>query len=147
MTGDGMEPGRLKAIIAAYGAKPEHWPEAERRAALAALERSPGLGAELAGEEPLDRLLDRVAAPIPTPALRGAILARAPVRRRPSALAGLVAAWRDFAGELGMRAVGPVLAASLALGILAAGLISGEAATSGPDLLQLAQLDDGMVDY
>lgn len=148
MTRDAMDTERLKAIIAAYGARLERWPEAERRAALAALEGSAAMRAQLAAEAGLDRLLDGVAAPLPTPALRAAILATAPARRGRPPLAALAAAWRDLAGELGgMRAAGPVLAASLALGILASGLLADSGAAGDPDLLQLAQFDDGMTDY
>ncbi len=59
-----MTPDRLDAILAAYGAAPSHWPEAEREAAEALIARSEPARAKLAAAAHLDRLLD-AAPPVP----------------------------------------------------------------------------------
>jgi hypothetical protein len=56
---------RLAELIAAYGAAPEKWPEAERAAALAALETDPALRAERLQMAALDAALDRWPSPAP----------------------------------------------------------------------------------
>jgi hypothetical protein len=60
-----MTPKRIAELIAAYGAAPEKWPEAERAAALAVLEADPALRAEQMRMAALDAVLDRWPSPAP----------------------------------------------------------------------------------
>ncbi len=53
-----MTPERMNAILAAYGAAPSRWPEADREAAEALIARSEPARAALAEAAHLDRLLD-----------------------------------------------------------------------------------------
>lgn len=53
---------RLKAIIEAYGAHADHWPEAEREAALACVEAHPEAAAWLAEARALDDMMDTLRA-------------------------------------------------------------------------------------
>jgi hypothetical protein len=66
-----MTPERLAQILAAYGARPERWPEAERAAALALLRSDEAAGGT---GEALDRVLDRFTVPRPDAALVGRAL-------------------------------------------------------------------------
>ncbi|WP_119460427.1 hypothetical protein [Rhodospirillaceae bacterium SYSU D60014] len=149
MTTDRMTLQRFEAITAAYGARPDRWPAAERDAANALLADSAAARTLLEGAAALDGLLDMVPAPAPAPTMRAAILAAAP-RAATLSLAGRLAeAWRAFSGEFGgFRAAGPVLAASLLLGVAAGSLLSdGAGGASDPDLLQLALLDEQFAEY
>ena len=56
---------RVAELIAAYGAAPEKWPEAEREAALAAVEADPALRAERQQMAALDAALNRWPSPAP----------------------------------------------------------------------------------
>lgn len=79
-SGDGpaiMSPGRFAAMVEAYGAKPEHWPAAERPAALALLEASDEARALHREAAALDGLLDRATMPAPSPALAERIMVQA----------------------------------------------------------------------
>lgn len=60
-----MTQKRVAELIAAYGAAPDKWPEAERIAALALLQRAPDLQAELRQMAALDAALDRWPSPAP----------------------------------------------------------------------------------
>jgi hypothetical protein len=60
-----MSPQRVSELISAYGAAPGKWPDAERAAALALLERVPALRAELEQMAALDAALDRWPCPAP----------------------------------------------------------------------------------
>jgi anti-sigma-K factor RskA len=144
-----MDLKRFAAIVESYGARPERWPEADRAAAEALLRVSAEAQALLDAARPMDRLLDAVPTLAPTPDLRAAILASALRPPRVSLAMCLADAWRELFGELGgWRAAGTVLAASLVLGVLAGGLLSGgTSADSSPDLLQLALLDNSMPEY
>jgi anti-sigma-K factor RskA len=144
-----MDLKRFTAIVESYGAWPAHWPEAERTAAEALLRESPEAQALVAAARPVDRLLDAVPALLPTAGLRAAVLASATRPPRVSFGTRLADAWRELAGELGgWRLAGGVLAASLVLGVLTGGLLSGLAASeTSPDLLQLALLDDRAAEY
>ena len=144
-----MDLKRFAAIVESYGAGPTHWPEAERAAAEALLLESLEAQALVAAAKPVDRLLDAVPALLPSSDLRAAVLAGAARRPRVSLRARLADAWRELAGELGgWRLAGSVLAASLVLGVLTGGLLSGLAASeTSPDLLQLALLDDRAAEY
>src|SRR5262245_55245265 len=144
-----MDLKRFAAIVEAYGAWPAHWPEAERAAAEALLLESPEAQALVAAAWPVDRLLDAIPALPPTADLRAAVLAGAARRPRVSLRTRLADAWRDLTGELGgWRLAGGVLAASLVLGVLTGGLLSGLAASeTSPDLLRRALLDDRAAEY
>jgi anti-sigma factor RsiW len=121
-----MTPQRVSDLIAAYGAAPEKWPQAERAEALAVLERTPALRAELAQMAALDAALNRWPAPAlqldavalsayvsATPRPRAA--ARRPLFRLPSflawpntaglaaaALAGFLVGWSGLDTEFGV---------------------------------------------
>lgn len=64
-----MTPERFETLLAAYGAEPRRWPEAERAAALALLAGDARMREALERERRLDRLLDGAATPRATPAL------------------------------------------------------------------------------
>src|SRR5690606_29901660 len=85
-----MTPERFETLIAAYGADPRRWPEAEREAALAFAEGDPRAQTALAAERRLDALLDRAEAPRAAPELV-ARFAATPRRERLS-IAGQAAA-------------------------------------------------------
>ncbi|MBV1686759.1 hypothetical protein KRR38_03490 [Novosphingobium sp. G106] len=67
-----MTPERLTQILAAYGSRPERWPEGERADAMALLES--GQAGHLDAER-LDRALDRLTVAHPDAALVGQALA------------------------------------------------------------------------
>jgi hypothetical protein len=71
---------RFADLVGAYGARPERWPDAERAAALALLDRSPQARTRLAEAARLDAALDVVPATPPAPDLAARILAAAPRR-------------------------------------------------------------------
>jgi len=73
-----MTPQRFVALTDAYGAAIEHWPQAERAAALALIEqREPLALAALADARQLDRLLAAHVVAAPAPALVSRIVAEA----------------------------------------------------------------------
>ncbi|HYE00512.1 MAG TPA: hypothetical protein VEH84_14095, partial [Alphaproteobacteria bacterium] len=76
-----MDAARLRALLDAYGARPERWPPAERAAALALLAASAEARAARAEAAALDALLDLAAAPAPSAALVGRILGDAAAPR------------------------------------------------------------------
>lgn len=122
-----MRMERFLAILEAYGAVPERWPQAEREAAEAFAAAEPEAGRALAEAAALDRALDAAPKAAPSRALFEAVLASAP---RPRARA-VGPGWRleDWLGwALGGGGVGGAIALrpALALGvILALGLASG----------------------
>lgn len=74
-----MSEERLAAMLAAYGATSDRWPQAERSAAEALLERSESARALLATEAGLDRLLSQASLEAtPSPALLERLLAARP---------------------------------------------------------------------
>lgn len=74
-----MSEARLAAILAAYGAASDRWPQAERAAAQELLERSESARALLAAEVGLDRLLSQAPLKVtPPPALVERLLAARP---------------------------------------------------------------------
>ena len=95
---------RFAALLEAYGADPARWPDAERAAARALLERSSEARMRRDAAAALDALLDRAATAQPSSALAERILARAPARPKVIRLRARVVA-----------AVGLAAAASLAL--------------------------------
>jgi hypothetical protein len=147
MMSESMTLERLRALIAAYGGKPAHWPATERAVAEALLARSPEARAALAEAEPLDSLLDAVPDLVPSPALRAAVLAGMPASVR-SSRSGLWQGLRELLGEFGaLPAVRPLLFASLLLGLFA-GYFSDDSTTeASADLIQLAVYDDAYSEY
>lgn len=75
-----MTPGRFAEILAAYGAEPRRWPDAERGAAQAFLRMAPGAAARLEAAADVDDLLLLSRAPLPSAVLRGHVLSAAPRR-------------------------------------------------------------------
>jgi hypothetical protein len=60
---------RLRAVLDAYGASPNHWPQTERTSADALIDASPEARAMVAAAAQLDALLDLVQPPAPSAAL------------------------------------------------------------------------------
>jgi hypothetical protein len=118
-----MNSERLRALIEAYGAWPDRWPEAERDEAIVALAGLPEADADLRSAQALDAALDAWRLDPPAEAFRRDIEARAmaqrpmPARRAPRLPARLqplrmrrpALAWLSSAG----------LAAACAAGIIA----------------------------
>ncbi len=130
-----MNAERFDHLLAAYGARPERWPAAERAAALAYATETPDAAARLAETGRLDEALDAWTVPPATAALQARVIASATAPRvqrsgLPRAALPRARVWWAGAG----------LAAACALGVLAGagvvdlGLLSGtssEAASSG----------------
>lgn len=74
---------RLRALLDAYGAAPERWPEDERAAAEALVAQSAAARAFREEAAALDRALDTVPSAPPSPLLAARVLATAP-RPRPT---------------------------------------------------------------
>lgn len=82
-----MDATRFAALLAAYGARPERWPERERPAAQALLASSPAARAHHEAALRLDELLDLAPAATPSADLTARVLASAPraaTRRAPA---------------------------------------------------------------
>lgn len=93
-----MTPDRFAELAAAHGGDIGRWPQALREAARAALAADPhGLGAVLAAEADLDRLLDLAPAQSVDAALIGRLLEAAPKPRRSAN-----AWWTGLAAGLGL---------------------------------------------
>lgn len=106
-----MTPERLSAILAAYGARSDRWPESERAAALTLIAAQPALATAVAVETRLDALLDGESVGSPDSALVGRILASAP--RRCAAIhwwAGFGFATAGLAGMLAGAVMVPLAA-------------------------------------
>src|SRR5262245_47824403 len=71
MPRDPMTLARFEELLDAYGGRPERWPDAERDAALALLERSDVARARRDAAGALDALLDRMPVVAPSAALAG----------------------------------------------------------------------------
>ena len=69
---------RLGALLDAYGARPERWPDGERDAARARVAGARDVRARRDAAAALDAVLDRAPAVAPSAALAGRILAGAP---------------------------------------------------------------------
>jgi hypothetical protein len=105
-----MTEERFLTLASAYGADLRRWPAGERAAAATFAAAHPQIvSACLAAERLLDAVLDRGAAPAPSAALRGSIIAAAPRER----VAGRLWSWLRGAG------LGLGLAASAAAGVAA----------------------------
>lgn len=105
---------RLAQILSAYGARPEHWPQEERAAALALLAQSEEAQRHAREQDGLDRLLDRFAVPHPHSASIGRALAAFP-KASPAALL-----WKWWVGALlaGAGAVGMIVGAVMTPALL-----------------------------
>lgn len=89
-----MTPERLSQILAAYGAAPARWPEAEREAAERLLARDPAAARAARQEAGLDVLLSRHRVPAPHAAQVGRALSGF---QPASGLAVLRSWWARFA--------------------------------------------------
>lgn len=78
MTDVTMTEERVAALIDAFGASPERWPDAERHAALALLAQSSSARARLADARALDLMLDAAPVEQPSRALEERIMAARP---------------------------------------------------------------------
>ena len=131
---------RVEAIIAAYGADPERWPEAERAGALARLERSGERRDQLQGEAELDALLGGLGRPQPSNMLKAKLLEDASVavvqgashksRVAPSASPGWLGRFADMVFET--VSLKPLALGGLMVPVLALGIWLGASLTSEP---------------
>ena len=110
-----MDLARFEALVAAYGAMPDQWPEEERAAAQAFADHDPRAATLLAEADAIDGLLfaHRVADPSRT--LRAIVIESAPrrrglARRMRMCGAGLAAAFAACAGVLAGSAATVALA-------------------------------------
>lgn len=110
-----MPLARLERIIAAYGADPAHWPEAEREPADCLLARSPAARNLLMQAAELDEVLSRAEADLPDTAMARLMAATAFPSPRISA-PSLLDRLAYVASAFWPRAA--VLASMAALGIL-----------------------------
>lgn len=93
-----MTPDRFAQLAAAHGGDVGRWPQDIREAARAALAADPhGLGAVLAAEADLDRLLDLAPAQAADAVLLGRLLEAAPKPRRSAS-----GWWAGLAAGLGL---------------------------------------------
>ncbi|HEY1837816.1 MAG TPA: hypothetical protein VGG36_09180 [Rhizomicrobium sp.] len=121
---EAMTPTRLAAVLNAYGASPERWPEAERASATALISSNPHLQAEADRARELDAVLD-TAPMVTVPAeLYGRILAgfdriaaQPSVRRFLNRIANVV--WPDAPLWQPSTALAMSLVAGLVLGVMA----------------------------
>lgn len=109
-----MDLARFEALVAAYGATPNRWPEEERDAAEAFARSDARAAALLAEADAIDALLFAHQVPEPTRTLRAMVIESAPKKRR---LAGRAKLW--WSGiALALAAGGGVLAGSAATAAL-----------------------------
>lgn len=137
-----MDQERFEALVAAYGADPDRWPEAERTEALAFMDRDRTAAERLLFEA---RMIDAVlaAAPgqSPNPAFIDRVLASAP--RPAPERAGAFAGWREALFGRRVWLAGAGLAATCVLGALVgAAAMSTAAADLGVDEVLGATLAD-----
>ena len=101
----GMSIDRLRAILDAYGARPERWPAPERTAAVLLLDSSEGARRAHAEAMQLDIVLDHANAPPPPPELAGRLhrqgaSGRGALRAMPGRLWGRFSDLRHFYAAL-----------------------------------------------
>ena len=117
MTRTGLTVENVLALIAAYGAQPERWPEDERGAASAMVDADPArFEAALNVARLLDAELDDEIAMEPSTALSARILADAPAFA--SQKTTLFAALKDLILPQGVRWPAGAVLASLAMGLV-----------------------------
>ena len=158
---------RFRALAETYGAAIETWPEAERMAARALLDRNPEARDALADAALLDRILDTAEPPPPSENLRRELDRRFEAHRAPAwwhtvrrhvpskllfgrpgiALTGVAAALLIAVLVQGRTTLEPTPAPELASS-LAAIEFSGEAFVEGDDFLDLeiALIDQSVLD-
>lgn len=129
-------PDALHEWLDRHGADASRWPAAGRDAIDALLASSSEARAALALARDVERALDADELPVPSPALRRAILAQAPGARR-----GV----RDELRELwlalgGMRIAGPALAGALVLGTSLGAFAAPEEEPEDIDIVEAARL-------
>lgn len=118
-----MTKGRVAALIDAYGASPERWPEAERQQALALLAQSASARELLHAARSLDLLLNMAPVDLPSAALEDRIMAARP---RPVAQPSLASpARRDIRPPLLARLWNNYRSAAFPTGMLAASIVLG----------------------
>lgn len=109
-----MDLNRFEALVAAYGASPGRWPEAERDAAQAFARADARAAALLSEADGIDSLLFAHRAAEPSRTLRAMVIEAAPRKRR---LAGRARLW--WSGlALALSGAGGVLAGSAATAAL-----------------------------
>ncbi len=119
---------RFRTLTETYGAAPEHWPEAERAAARALLERSPEAGGALADAALLDRILATAEPPPPSDNLVRELGQRFAAHRAPARWLG-----RRWHVSPMVRTSGPGLALTgVAAALLVVVLIQDRAALEPP---------------
>lgn len=112
-----MTSARLIALIEAFGADPQAFPEGERDAARALLSASPDLFASaLQAASDLDHLLGGLPPETPSPALSAALIASAPVPRQTVPRRRILPDWPAWAPASA--------AASLACGLIMGLMVS-----------------------
>jgi len=135
-----MNEARLAAIIAAHGAAPHRWPEAERQAASDLLARSDAARAMLDVEAELDSLLSHVPAEMaPSPGLVERLMAARPraVPSAPQVQRPRTSGWRILWPYGSPLVPSSALALSMLLGIALGTSLQSES----PELMSIAQED------
>lgn len=123
MTDMNMTMGRVAALIDAYGASPERWPEAERQQALALLAQSAAARELLHQARELDLLLDAAPVAPPSRALEDRIMAARP---RPVVKPAFATPTRSRArASFSARLWSDYRSAALPAGMLAASILLG----------------------
>mgnify|MGYP005810166613 CR=1 FL=1 len=147
MIGTEMTLGRLSEIIDAYGASPARWPEGERAAAEALLERSEEARRLAGAAADLDLLLDLAPSAEPSADLAARIMAARP---RPAPgfaprMAARPSGWRAFAQLVWPYGSPTVPVGALALSImLGAGLGAGLPSMANTLALELGSSSAGV---
>lgn len=118
-----MSPERLRAILAAYGARPERWPEAERAEALRLLALDPASAPLVEAEAALDALLHEHQVAAPDAALLRRALAAIP---KPVGGLSILRGWWLGAALAGAGLAGAVVGA-LVLAVAAPPLLEQQA--------------------
>ena len=109
-----MDLNRFEALVAAYGATPNRWPDAERDAAMAFAQSDPRAAALLADADSIDALLFAHKVAEPSRTLRAMVIEGAPRKRRLTGRARLW--WSGFA--LALAGASGMLAGSAATAAL-----------------------------
>jgi hypothetical protein len=134
-----MDERRFAELADSFGSDLDRWPATERASARHLLQQSAAARCALDTAAELDCIMGRVAPPPqPAPELRRRILAAAPAPR-PGMFALLVGLWDELGGT---RRAGPMLAFSLALGVVLTPLATPPDATEQDDALVNIVLTD-----
>jgi anti-sigma-K factor RskA len=134
-----MSEQRFAELAGSYGAAIARWPASEREAAGALLRHSAQARAVLDDARELDAAFAQVPAPdAPSADLRRRLLAAAPGVPEPGLADLLRALWREIGGA---RRAGPMLAASLALGVVLTPLAAPLPVDEDETMVQMALSD------